>query len=657
MEALSRFCANTGQCLELEVEEERKELDKLKEEFELPILQECGIAMRKLLVEKVSTGIGGRPLVSFHKPPLNQLPASQISRGDVVGIFEGPDVKGTPIQRGVVHFKSRSLLVFAPDVSEDPIVESSVKAFNVVLMSNDATYRRLRECLKRLEQPLPSVQSALKFAFEETPSPPVTHVVEELQSTLLNDSQLASINHAIRTGPIACIHGPPGTGKTTALAHLIVHQVRQGRRLLVSAPSNVAVDTLLERVGLLGLTSMVRFGHPSRVRPETLKFALDSVLLKTDAAQLAADVRSELAAALAKRKKVRSKQDRAELRAVISELRKELRSREKGVLRALLETVDVVFCTCVGAGDPHLVRFAEERPFDLVIVDEAAQALEVACWVPMMLGKRTILAGDHHQLAPTVKSKKAGKQGLGVTLFHRILVKNPHGSEVSRMLSVQYRMHRVINDWASDQFYGGELHPDNSVADRTLSGPDRPFVWIDTLGLMAEDDTPVDPSSPLQQLSKSNEGEARAVVGYITHELAAVDPRNICVITPYNAQVALIRDLLGERVIRVASVDSFQGQEADVIIISLVRSNCDTEVGFLGDARRLNVAVTRAKLRVVLIGDYLTLSSDPILDSIYCHAEAYGTVRCIMDVPGVGEGSTVNHKDPSKAKQSRRKRK
>jgi len=269
---------------------------------------------------------------------------------------------------------------------------------------------------------------------------------------------------------VALIHGPPGTGKTTAVVELIRQAVARGERVLASAASNVAVDNMAER--LLGGEAggkplrVVRVGHPARLLPSVLGASLDARLAVSDGAAIVRDVKGELSAA---RNQLRreGRRARAALKAEMSTLRRELAERQRRSVRQLLEASQVVLCTNTGAADRALSCLPPEHAFDLVVIDEAAQALEASCWVALLRGRRAVLAGDHQQLPPVVKSEEAGRRGFGVTLFERLLC-GPHGAGLGVMLTAQYRMHAAVCAWASGELYGGRLIADGSVAEHRL---------------------------------------------------------------------------------------------------------------------------------------------------------------------------------------------
>ncbi|PFH35643.1 R3H domain-containing protein [Besnoitia besnoiti] len=606
-------------------------------------------------------------------------------------------------------------------------------------------------------------------------SPPLAHLSSQDLSHCdgfpwfaprLTGAQKRAVLLGLRSRDLALIHGPPGTGKSTALLELLLQLAVRGRRVLACAPSNIAVDNLLERVAGAGasgrlsarlsarLQHCVRLGHPARVDEKLSRFCLESQVQRTAGAALSREIRRELDFSLEmlndrrklekfveqKREELaggsgrgradaavaRANSSRAgwaaaatrELRQEIRTLRRELRAFEKKAVEEVLEQSPIVFATCAGADDEALRSFLGDdqgRPgqgsagrngFDVVVVDEAAQALEAVCWIPLLCGQRAVLAGDHCQLAPTIKSRSAEKAGLGVTLFERQMCAR-YGAQISQLLDTQFRMHERIMGWSSEQFYNGELRADPSVASRLLADkypslrdeeeeePQRnsdayassvapPFLWIDTAGVswLQEDgeeeetsyasrDAAAAPCS--MSASKSNRGEAALLVKRLSELVWTFDvnPADICVITPYRKQVQLLRQYLqqaaaeslsdatssfGKRAnatesdleadrqkreafcrISVNTVDGFQGREGEIVAISLVRSNPRHHVGFLKEVRRLNVAVTRAKRHLLIVGDSETIAGREAEEG---HAEGEWTPgeAAACEAEGQGEG-------------------
>ena len=407
---------------------------------------------------------------------------------------------------------------------------------------------------------------------------------------------------------------------------------------------------------------MVRLGHPARLLPSVLNHSLDILTRTSEAAELVKDIRKEMDDKQASIRKTRNGRERKSIYGEIKDLRKEYREREKKCVSTLIQTSKVVLATLHGAGGSQI---RNER-FDVVIIDEASQALEAQCWIPLWLASKVVLAGDHLQLPPTVKSNsktdkpleplppEAKGMNLEHTLFDRLL--SLHGSSIKRMLTTQYRMHEKIMRFPSDALYEGKLIAAENVKKRLLTGLPYevedtedtrvPLVFYDTQGgdfpEQIEEDEGVGKVSKSTLLgdSKSNQNEAALVIKHVESLIdAGVKPDDIAVVTPYNAQLALLSDELKSRYpeLELGSVDGFQGREKEAVIVSLVRSNPEHNVGFLAEKRRLNVAMTRPKRHLCVIGDSETVSrGGSFLKGWMKHLEEFADLR----YPDIGDLGT-----------------
>lgn len=427
------------------------------------------------------------------------------------------------------------------------------------------------------------------------------------------------------------------TGKTYTLIELIRQLCQRKSRILVCGPSNISVDNIVERLAPHKLP-IIRLGHPARLLPSVLNHSLDVLTQTSEAAGIVKDVRKEMDAKQASIKKTRNGRERRAIYTDMKDLRKEYREREKQCVTSLVTGSKVVLATLHGAGGFQL----KNEQFDVVVIDEASQALEAQCWIPLLSAKKVVLAGDHLQLPPTIKSSpsqsKPGKEAangksttsLETTLFDRLLTL--HGTDIKRMLTTQYRMHEKIMRFPSDEMYESALLAALPVATRLLTtlpyevddtdDTREPLVFYDTQGgdfpelISTPDDASSNGKQPskssLLNDSKSNPSEAALVKRHVTALVdAGVHPEDVAVVTPYNAQLALLSGDLGLKEafpgIELGSVDGFQGREKEAVVVSLVRSNSEGEVGFLGERRRLNVAMTRPKRHLCVIGDSETV--------------------------------------------------
>ncbi|MFQ6634699.1 hypothetical protein Gotur_012274 [Gossypium turneri] len=453
-----------------------------------------------------------------------------------------------------------------------------------------------------------------------------------LQNGTFDDSQQRAIALGLnKKRPVMVVQGPPGTGKTGMLKEVIALAAQQGERVLVTAPTNAAVDNLVEKLSNTGL-NIVRVGNPARISSAVASKSLVEIVNSK-----LADYRAEF-----ERKKSDLRKDlrhclkddslAAGIRQLLKQLGKALKKKEKETVREVLSNAQVVLSTNTGAADPLIRRL---DTFDLVVIDEAGQAIEPSCWIPILQGKRCILAGDQCQLAPVILSRKALEGGLGVSLLERAATL--HEGVLATMLATQYRMNDAIASWASKEMYDGELKSSPLVASHLLV--DSPFVkptWITQCPLLL-----LDTRMPYGSLSVGceehldlagtgsffNEGEADIVVQHVLYLIyAGVSPTAIAVQSPYVAQVQLLRDRLDEFPeadgIEVATIDSFQGREADA-----VRSNTLGAVGFLGDSRRMNVAITRARKHVAVVCDSSTICHNTFLARLLRHIRYVGRVK------------------------------
>ncbi|KAI9097251.1 P-loop containing nucleoside triphosphate hydrolase protein [Phlyctochytrium arcticum] len=606
-------------------------------------LQRRGVALLALRVSGTRTGLGGKLVVDFEGSNDEPLPAHSIRTGDVVGLVQwrrGDGAGGDKSNKGkakkdkggeedtealtgvVGVVEERRITVIINQKDND--VDLTGRAWRINKLANDVSYKRMQDALKFLQSlaSKPLTSPFLEATFGRR-SPTYADITSDLQfyNDNLNDSQKSAVVKAVTANEVALVHGPPGTGKTETVVEIIRQLVKDQKRVLVCGPPNISVDNIVERLAPSKI-NLVRIGHPARVLPSVMAHTLDIVLKHSDAAALVADIRQEMDANLKTIAKSKSKADKHKAWLSNRELRKDLRQREKGAVKAVLDSADVILCTLNGAGSKN-VRFA--KAFDVVVIDEATQALEPEAWIAALLAPKVIFAGDHQQLPPTVKCPAALKKGLETTLFDRIL--KAHGSTVKTLLTTQYRMHDTINTWSSQTMYEGKLLSHDSVKTRLLKDLTNvscidetsfPLVLVDTVGceewcyerVLDNEEVTGSQKGGLEGNSRYNDGEAKIVEGYVrTLVGAGVQPADIAVITPYNGQ----KDVIRQRVkpifpeVEIGSVDGFQGREKEAIILSLVRSNSEGSVGFLADARRMNVAITRARRHVCLICDSETI--------------------------------------------------
>ncbi|MFY0605077.1 MAG: AAA family ATPase [Cyclobacteriaceae bacterium] len=447
------------------------------------------------------------------------------------------------------------------------------------------------------------------------------HFIDTHKITLpsLNESQNDALHKIQSAKDVALVHGPPGTGKTTTLVDAIKYTVDREKQVMVSAASNAAVDLLAEKLTISGVR-VLRIGHPARVTDEVVSCTMDARLANHDDAKMLKDLRKkaeEFRTMGLKHKRNFGRAEREQRRMLLDEARNikdDARMLEDHMIHDELNKAEVIACTLVGANSSYLNR----RSFKTLFIDEASQALEPANWIPIMKCDRVIMAGDHWQLPPTVKSIEAAKEGLSETIFERVIEK----WDADVMLDTQYRMHDDIMQFSNQKFYNGALKSGEIIAQRRMLF-DEPVAFIDTAGCG------YDEKLNQETLSTYNEEEAGFVLRRLEKTLESLpdDERerlSIGIIAPYKAQAEVLKNQLrhfdySEAVLKnitIQSVDAFQGQERDIMMISLVRSNPRGEIGFLSNVRRMNVAMTRARHLLVMVGDSATLSSNEFFDEL-----------------------------------------
>ncbi|XP_040826885.1 DNA-binding protein SMUBP-2 isoform X2 [Ochotona curzoniae] len=632
------FVTKQLELLELERAAEVEERRSWQESLSLKELQNRGVCLLKLQVASQRTGLYGRLLVTFEPrkcTPAAALPSNSFTPGDIVGLYDTAN-EGSQLATGVLTRLTPSSITVAFDEAHDfQLSLDRGSSYRLLKLANDITYQRMKKALITLRKYHSGPASSLIDVLFGGSAPSPAQDIGPLAffNTALDASQKEAVSFALSQKELAIIHGPPGTGKTTTVVEVILQAVKQGLKVLCCAPSNIAVDNLVERLAQCK-QRIVRLGHPARLLASTQQHSLDAVVARSDSAQLVADIRKDMDQVFARNTKSQEKREKNDLRNELKLLRKELRAREEAAMVEGLSSAHVVLATATGACPDGPLKVLPESHFDVVVIDECAQALEASCWIPLLRARKCILAGDHKQLPPTTVCPRAALAGLSRSLMERLV--EEHGAGVVRMLTVQYRMHQAIAGWASEAMYHGQLTAHPSVAGhllRDLPGvaateeTGLPLLLVDTAGCglfeLEEDDQ-----------SKGNPGEVRLVCLHIQALVeAGVQASDIGVITPYNLQVDLLRQSLAHRHpdLEIRSVDGFQGREKEAVILSLVRSNRKGEVGFLAEDRRINVAVTRARRHVAIVCDSRTVTSHPFLKTLLSHFTEHGDVRTAFE--------------------------
>ena len=521
---------------------------------------------------------------------------------------------------GVVSYVDGDrMVVTVPDNA--PLVDlQGAEQVGIQLSFDETSYRLMMEALDRAIRGKGRL-GYLRDLFYTKSQKPETFTFQPMHFPYLNPTQEQAVNEVLRAKDVAVVHGPPGTGKTTTLVEAIRETLMRESQVLVCAQSNMAVDWISEKLVDRGI-NVLRIGNPTRVNDKMLSFTYERRFEgHPDYPQLWAlrkairDLRSHR-----RRGDEKYHQRLESLKSRATELEIRINSELFGEAR-------VIASTLVGAAN----RLLDGQKYATLFIDEAAQALEAACWIPLRRVSRVVLAGDHCQLPPTVKSIAALKAGLGKTLMERIVETHP---EAVTLLKIQYRMNDDIMRFSSNYFYDGQVESAPEVRFRGILDLDTPMVWIDTSEFDLPKDSPVDFKEQFvgESYGRVNPAEAEVTLMALQHYFSKIGKQRLLderidvgIISPYRAQVQLLRRLLTKReyfkpfrrMISVNTVDGFQGQERDVIVISLVRSNDEGQIGFLRDLRRMNVAITRARMKVIILGDRQTLTRHPFYRQLW----------------------------------------
>lgn len=627
--------------VELEAEAESHQTQVALQSLSSADAERAGTCLGGMVIVEEDSGLGGRCLLTLAKRNRQlKLPWTRLEPGTPVLL--SPETSNAEDRwRAVVC--ERSELTIRIALHEPPQETERFASFRLDGSTDDVARQRLQSALERVRSAHRDRLAELRAILmgESPPSFAAETPFEPLDDTL-NAAQQEAVRFALAAHDVAIVHGPPGTGKTTAIVELIRQAMRRGEKVLACAPSNLAVDNLLERLLAHG-EKAVRLGHPARVLPALRAHTLD-LLVEDHPDRRQARKLAKRAFALFRQagKFTRAKPEPGARQAMRQEgraLLNDARELESIAVERIVSGAGVVCATLTGLDSEVL----GQRQFDLAVVDEAGQSTEPACWLPLLRCRRLILAGDHCQLPPTVLSQEAVREGLGVSLMERLA--NTLGATVTRRLDVQYRMHHAIMEFPSQQFYEGSLRAHSSVRDHRLC--DLPDVatgdltatavrFIDTAGAGYDEQLEED------GMSRLNLKEADLACGKVRELLKHnVPPEAIAVIAPYAAQVRIMRERLNVAGVEIDSVDGFQGREKEALIISCVRSNSEGDIGFLADIRRMNVAMTRARRLLLIIGDSATLSCHPFYQNLMDYlqgVQAYHSVweESEIDAPRSG---------------------
>lgn len=577
-----------------------------------------GVTWYPIVITNTEIGVGEYISIDIERTTNHNEP-HQFSGGKIAALFSNKDKDQHPIN-GTIKVLGTNKLRLSLTIDELPDWCDDGK-LGINLLFDETSYREMDIAMEKVITASHNRLAELRDVLYKIKTPQFDKTDDTLHITGLNQSQNAAVQKIISAKDIAIIHGPPGTGKTTTLVQAIRHTLKKETQVLVCSSSNTAVDLLTEKLHREGI-SVLRLGNPARISEEVLVNTLDAKIMAHESYKELKNYRKtaeEYFRMAGKYKRTFGREEREQRQLFYTEAKKILKDArilEDYILQDQFDKAQVIACTpVVSAG-----RMMRGKHFSTVFIDEAAQALEPMCWIPITRSDRVIFAGDHFQLPPTVKSKAAENEGLKQTLFENCIdIKN-----VSALLTTQYRMHEQIMNYSNQHFYENKLVADASVKDTLLSFDQDQYLlntaveFIDTAGCGYNEI--LNPES----LSISNPEEAtllikhlKALLAQLASNAASLNKINIGIISPYKEQVQYIAlqvandEELKEyrQQIAIKTVDGFQGQERDIIYISLVRSNDNKEIGFLNDIRRMNVALTRAKKKLVVIGDSATLAN------------------------------------------------
>ncbi len=652
--SVQEYLEHFSELVELERREEMERHEREMRQLSGWERQKEGRAILNARAREEGTGLGGKFLVKFVRK--DGIPETEISVGDLVRISKNEPLSDDNPSGTVLEKTGYSLKVAFEDRPPDWMYDK----VRVDLYVNNITYQRMLDALEKIDDLKGEKRRLIEALLNEKerqfdPEEEVYFCNREL-----NESQKEAVKKALGSREFHLVHGPPGTGKTVTSVEIIEQAIEKEKKILACADSNVAVDNLVEHLVSRG-REVVRVGHPARVTPILREHTLDFILERNDTYQKAEELREralslkdeqdeytypsgrwrrglsdEAIKSLAEKdkssrgippNKMKEMAKSLEIQEKVDELFEKIDRLEKKAVGEVLEKADVVCSTNSSSASQAL----DEEEFDLCVIDEATQATEPSCLIPAVKAEKLVMAGDHKQLPPTILNEEAKDEGLDETMFERLIAL--YGDEVKSLLKIQYRMHEKIMRFSADQFYDGELIADDYVKRHTLSDlveeglkgkfeevldTDMPLALLDTQGELPE-------RTRAGSTSKENPGESVLAEDFASRYMdIGLEATDIGIITPYKDQADLIKKKVDEENLEVDTVDGFQGREKEVIILSLTRSNKSGIIGFLRDLRRLNVSLTRAKRKLIVLGDAETLSSHEIYEKLFEYIESEG---------------------------------
>ncbi|AUD03877.1 AAA domain-containing protein [Spirosoma pollinicola] len=618
------YFKNLLDLLKAEREEDRNQYRRLTETTSIAERRANGLTWYPIAIRGSEMSRGDYVTVEVERTTHQDI-THQLRSGMPALFFSNHDPKKDRVE-GTISYQSGNRLKITLLTDELPEWSSDGK-LGVEILFDDKSYDEMQDALKTANTLSQDPKNRLVNILTGETSPTFHPETPKTNIPRLNDSQLRAVEKILVANELAIVHGPPGTGKTTTLVQAIKALIKQDhKKILVVAPSNTAVDLLSEKLHEEGL-NVLRVGNPARVSERLMALTLDHKMadhsLMKEAKKLKKQA-NEFKNMAHKYKRSFGKAERDQRKALFDEahrIMKDVGNTEQYIIDDLVAKAQVITATLVGSNQ-YMIR---NLTFHTVVIDEAGQALEPACWIPILKAQKLVLAGDHCQLSPTIKSTEAARKGLSTTLLEKCVTLHP---EAVTLLEEQYRMHEHIMGYSSQVFYDNRLRAHSSVAAHALFPGDSSLVFIDTAGCGFNE--------KLEGTSSTNPEEAALLMKHLTQMTLELGPHytpenfpSIAIISPYKQQLNILNEQLQHtpelqpyrHKIAVNTIDSFQGQERDIVYISMTRSNDQGEIGFLSDVRRMNVAMTRARKKLVIVGDSATLAGLPFYADFITYAE------------------------------------
>lgn len=625
---MSPYFQHLSDLLRTEREEDLRSYQQLTQTTSIAERRQAGITWYPIAIRNTEMSRGDYLAVEVERNTHHDL-SHQLRFGSSAVLFSNHDPKSDKLQ-GTISFQSGNRLKITLRSDELPDWAKDGK-LGIELLFDNNSYDEMQNALKEADRKIEiQKEGQLVNILMGKNKPSFRDDISPFYSPKLNEVQQQSLNKILAAREIAIVHGPPGTGKTTTLVQAIKALVKQdGKKILVVAPSNTAVDLLAEKLSDEGL-NVIRVGNPARVSEKLLSLTLDSKVALNSSSKEIRSLKKQAAEyknMAHKYKRNFGRAEREQRKALFDEahkIMKEVGDTEQFIQDNLLNKAQVIAATLVGSNH-YTVR---NLKYHTVVIDEAGQALEPACWIPILKAEKVILAGDHFQLSPTIKSDEAARNGLNVTLLEKCVNLHP---EAVVLLEEQYRMNAAIMGYSSKVFYQDKLQAHSSVTSHLVFESDIPLCFIDTAGCGFEEKqegTSVSNPDEAAFLFKHLNSYAEEIATHLSEEFFPT----VAIISPYREQIKILKDQLQNSPglqkhaakISVNTIDSFQGQERDIVYISMTRSNSEGSIGFLADVRRMNVAMTRARKKLVIVGDSATLSSLKFYADFINYAENAG---------------------------------